>query len=58
MAWNISTVNNSVDAMQFVVLFFDFGRTCLFRACNKQPKCSFIRKLKSTKLVKNYSKNT
>lgn len=37
MAWNIFTVNNSVDAMQFVVLFFDFGRTCLFRACNKQP---------------------
>lgn len=29
-------VNNSVDAMQFVISV-DFGTTCLFRACNKQP---------------------
>lgn len=37
MARNIPTVNNSVVAMQFVILFVDFGTTCLFRACNKQP---------------------
>lgn len=38
MARNIPMVNNSVDATQFVILFVDFGTTCLFRACNKQPK--------------------
>lgn len=38
MARNIPMVNNSVDAMQFVIIFVDFGTTCLFRACNKQPK--------------------
>lgn len=36
MARNIPTVNNSVDVMQFIISFVDFGTTCLFRACNKQ----------------------
>lgn len=30
-------INNSVDEMLFVILSVDFGKTCLFRACNKQP---------------------
>lgn len=25
------------DEMLFVILLVDFGKTCLFRACNKQP---------------------
>lgn len=29
--------NNSVDEMQLVILLVDSGKTCLFRACNKQP---------------------
>lgn len=36
MASNIPTVNDSADAMQFVILFVAF-QTCLFRAWNKQP---------------------